>query len=563
MKTTTRDTGTPAQYHMHAGGEPATVERNDMDYGDMNAPAGAGNTATAHPHAVDTTKMMRLVSWRVLPLLALAYALALVEKTNIALAGEGIMRDLQVSARQFGIAASVYFVPYTLLPVPCALLARRGGPSGGLGGMCVCFALAAAATAAVRSAGGLYAARIALGLTEAGVVPFVSYVMSLFFGHEDIGTAIGEMHLWTGAVSIAMGPAAALFLLLGERFSNIMHDWQWLFVLEAVPALLTGIAIIMFMPDGPRQCSFLTRAEQRGLAARAEANEAERVKRSRSLAEVAEAAESGVVITGTNIHIGVGGGGGGAGGGHTSILRRLRRFGGPLGQLLKDRRVLALVFAHNFYVCAMYGSVPFFPIILSGEGERSIAFIAALDAFPTACWIIANYFYSKHSDATGERIGHMIGGILIGSGSIFALAWLSQGGYSFPIVYLSYVCFQIGVNIYSSPFRAYQADVLPHAASAQGFALVNGLGCIGGVIGPALSGALRDRTGSYAVPLAVLGFFLLISAGILALLLSFGEQPLPRKKSSSKDDDDEMIVLSPESVEDPLLSSEPLNQRRL
>ena len=157
----------------------------------------------------------------------------------------------------------------------------------------------------------------------------------------------------------------------------------------------------------------------------------------------------------------------------------------------------------------------------------------------------------------------MIGGILIGSGSIFALAGLSQGGFSFPVVYFSYICFQIGVNIYSSPFRAYQADVLPHAASAQGFALVNGLGCIGGVIGPALSGSLRDHTGSYAAPLVVLGFFLLISAGILSLLLYFGERPPSRKKPSSKDDDEMLVLSSSESVEDPLLSSEPLNQRRL
>ena len=67
-----RDIISPAQYHMH-GGEPATVERDDMNYGDINTPAGAGSTSTTtHPHAVDTTKIMRQVSWRILPLLALA-----------------------------------------------------------------------------------------------------------------------------------------------------------------------------------------------------------------------------------------------------------------------------------------------------------------------------------------------------------------------------------------------------------------------------------------------------------------------------------------------------------
>ena len=105
-----------------------------------------------------------------------------VEKMNISLAADGIMKDLKLSASVFALASSLYFVPYGLLPVPCSLLAKRAGVRIGLASMCLAFGLVAMSTAGVQNAASLMAMRLALGATEAGVWPFVSYIISLFFG---------------------------------------------------------------------------------------------------------------------------------------------------------------------------------------------------------------------------------------------------------------------------------------------------------------------------------------------------------------------------------------------
>ena len=105
-----------------------------------------------------------------------------VEKVNISLAADGIMKDLKLSASVFALASSLYFVPYGIFPVPCSLLAKRAGVRVGLASMCVAFGLVAMSTAGVQNAASLLAMRLALGATEAGVFPFVSYIISLFFG---------------------------------------------------------------------------------------------------------------------------------------------------------------------------------------------------------------------------------------------------------------------------------------------------------------------------------------------------------------------------------------------
>ena len=105
-----------------------------------------------------------------------------VEKINISLAADGIMKDLKLSASVFALASSLYFVPYGLLPVPCSLLAKRAGVRIGLASMCLAFGLVAMSTAGVQNAASLLAMRLALGASESGVYPFVSYIVSLFFG---------------------------------------------------------------------------------------------------------------------------------------------------------------------------------------------------------------------------------------------------------------------------------------------------------------------------------------------------------------------------------------------
>ena len=110
--------------------------------------------------------------------------------------------------------------------------------------------------------------RLLLGMTEAAVFPFAGgYVISLFFDSGEIATALGIQNLYAGIITIMFSPLGALFLWYGKNHGNaIMHDWQWLLVLEGIPAIVSGFLVMLYLPDSPEQCgSFLSPEEHKCL----------------------------------------------------------------------------------------------------------------------------------------------------------------------------------------------------------------------------------------------------------------------------------------------------------
>ena len=317
-----------------------------------------------------------------------------------------------------------------------------------------------------------------------------------------MGTALAEMHIWSGAVTIIMGPLGALFLEIGRRFSYIMSPWKWLLVLEGVPALITGSFILAFMPNGPLDCdAFLTPKEQRYLASKVQATEMERKRRSVNLARAGDASGSGVTAEDTS----------GVMGAVRTILR-----------ILSDVRCVALILMQVCQNIGLFGATWFFPIILSQEGKQSMSFISAMEVINVTCYTITNYQWAKHSDRTQERLLHMAISLALAALGLLVTALVIRGDGAvnapFVLLYVLYIFWQMWQQSYYTPFRAYQGDILPKATSATGFALINGLGSFGGVIGPTLAGWLRDVTGSYVVTLIALGGVLLLGSLILCCL---------------------------------------------
>lgn len=374
----------------------------------------------------------RKLSMRILPLLACASAISAVEKTNLSLAAAGIMADLNLSEAQFGLAAGIFFVPYSALSVPPTMLARHLGPRRGLALICATFGSLAMLTAFVSSLWQLILLRFMLGFAEAPVLPFIySLLGSLFFDEKSIGTALGEMSIYSSVVSILMGPAGALFLSLGSR-SSLLADWQMLLLLEGALPVLLAVAFLLLMPDNIEDCStFLADDEVKMLRARLDAAEQLRLARS-----------------GTS-------------------LRKSKGLAGFVALAL-DPRVIVCIVNHVFYASALYGSSFFTPLILSQGGKKSMAVIALLQTFPSAVSMFTTYAWSWNSDRCQERVGHMIAGHLLGALALLVMAFASA---SFPLLYTCYVLKDIGTNAYNNPYRSYQADILPVSLAAMGFAV--------------------------------------------------------------------------------------------
>ena len=219
---------------------------------------GSGDEAPDEARRALERRTMRKVRMRVLPVTAAIYSISAVEKRNISLAAEGVMRDLSVSERQFGMISSLYFLPYALLALPIVLLIKPYGPRLGLGAMAVSFGAVSMATAAASSFPALLALRLLLGATEGPVFPFTSYVVSVFFGHDSGARALAEMGIYAGVLAVVMAPLNALFLYIGKR-SPVLEDWQALLLLDGVPAVVAGLLALLLLPSSPLGCArFLT-----------------------------------------------------------------------------------------------------------------------------------------------------------------------------------------------------------------------------------------------------------------------------------------------------------------
>ena len=293
-------------------------------------------------------RTMRKVSWRVLPLIGFAVSISQVEKVNISLAAEGIMRDLSLDAQQFGLATSLYFIPYATLEVPCALLAKRLGPRRGLGLLALVFGGVSMCTAASNNLATLLILRFLLGTVESGVFPFTDYITSIFFSHDTLGRALAEKAIWAGLMRIVMGPAGAFFLWIGTT-NSWMAEWRWLLFLDGIPALLTGVLVLLLLPSSSEECrSFLRVHEYQWLIKKADETRRERERRSEALAN------------------------------------KNRRCGGVL-VLLRDIRILVMMVVLLLALTCLFGYIFFSPLILQGDDEekkRSMITISLLDAVP-------------------------------------------------------------------------------------------------------------------------------------------------------------------------------------
>jgi ACS family tartrate transporter-like MFS transporter len=261
------------------------------------------------------------------------------------------------------------------------------------------------------------------------------------------------------------GPISGLLLewdgLLG------LHGWQWLFLVEALPALILAVAVFFYLPDGPRDAKWLSDAE-------------------RATIEAELARERGA--------------------GHDHVH--------GLWAALADPRVLLLCAIYFFVVVGLYGITIWLPLIFQSMGFSTSA-TSMLVAVPYAFAAVAMVAWGRHSDSTGERVWHVALGSLLGACG-FALA-ASISAQAVVLVALTMVAISVCATL--APFWAIPPTFLAGTAAAGGIALINAVGNLGGFAGPYVMGWAREETGSYVLGLAILATSMAIAA---ALVLALG-----------------------------------------
>lgn len=401
-------------------------------------------------------------AWRLIPFMTLLYLVNFLDRVNVGFAALTMNRDLGLTPAVFGFGAGIFFVGYAAFQVPANVILQRIGARRWIFLIMLLWGAISASTAFVQNATGLYVLRFLLGAAEAGFVPGMFFYLTLWFPPHFRARFIATFMMAAPLSGVVGGPLSGYLLNMDDVLG--LHGWQWLFLIEGLPACLLGFVVLKYLPDGPASASWLNREEKAAIAARLSSED-------------------------TSHH-------------HHSLWRALL-----------DPRVIALGLVNFGVLAGANGVSLWLPQIVQSMGFTNVltGFIVAL---PNLVSTVVMVLWGRSSDARHERVWHVAIPALIASSS-FMLASLTQIDL---VMLVGLAITQIMLWSAIAPLIALPSSFLSGQARAAGLALVVSIGQIGSFSGSWLIGILRERTGDYAASMAAVGFILLISALIVLAL---------------------------------------------
>jgi MFS transporter, ACS family, tartrate transporter len=410
-------------------------------------------------------RTMARVSVRLVPFLIVCYFVAYLDRVNVSFAALTMNKDLGLSASAYGLGAGIFFLAYGVFEVPSNLLLAHFGARRWIARIMVSWGIVSGAMAFVGNETWFYVVRFLLGAAEAGFFPGMIFYLTLWFPAAYRARVIGYFMAAIPLSTVIGAPVSSALLGLDGVLG--MHGWQWLFILEAVPALLLSVVVLFYLTDKPADARWLGEDEQRWLTDRLAAEERQR--------EVAR---------------------------HYSVL-----------QALLNPRVLALSLVYFGAVAANYGLSFFLPQIVKAFGMSSLetGFVAAI---PYAVGVVGIVWWARHSDAKLERRFHTGFAIFVAAAGLTVAAFLND-----PTAKMA--AFSVaGFGIFGClpVFWTLPTAFLSGAAAAGGIAIINSIGNLAGFVGPSVMGMIKDSTGSFTDGLLVLAGVAVVAVVIVLLL---------------------------------------------
>jgi ACS family tartrate transporter-like MFS transporter len=413
---------------------------------------------------INEDALMRKVMWRIIPFIFVCYVISYLDRINVGFAALQMNKDLALTPSEFGLGAGLFFIGYFVCEIPSNLMLQRFGARRWIARIMVSWGLISTLTAIVSGAFGFSAARLLLGMAEAGFTPGVY----LFFTYWFPG-------VWRARATAAFLVGIPIANMIGSPISGALltfdglaglHGWQWLFIMEGLPAILLGIACLFILSDGPRDATWLSPGEKAWLAERLAQEQA-------TLAE---------------------------------------RHGARLRDAFSARVFLfALI---NF--CGIVGSLGvgiWMPQIVKGFGLSYVTtgFVAAI---PYAIAAVVMTLWGRAAARSTGRIFYVTGALAIAAVAL-ALSVVAGSALLAMIALTLTVC---GILAFQASYWALPSSFLTGRAAAAGLALIVSIGNLGGFVGPYVIGALRQQTQGFTIPLLSIAAVLLFGAIVMALV---------------------------------------------
>jgi len=392
---------------------------------------------------VTESRLYARVTRRLIPLLFACYVAAFLDRVNIGFAKLQMLGDLRFSETVYGFGAGIFFIGYFLFEIPSNIMLHRVGARLWIARVMLTWAVVSASMLFVTSSTGFYILRFLLGVAEAGFFPGVILYLTYWYPSDRRARVLALFMTGIPVAGVIGGPTSG-WILNGMAGVHGLAGWQWLFLLEALPSLVLGVAVLLYLDDGIVNARWLAADEKEILAGR-----------------IAEDQHQ------ISTH--------------------------SLWDGFTNARVWFLSVVYFCLIAGLYGAGFWLPTLIRRTGVESPLAIGVLTVLPNAVAAVAMVTISRRSDRARERRWHLIVPALVGAAGWIVTVRFGQN----TAIALSGMSFAMaGVTTSLAQFWCLPTAILAGAAAATGIALINSIGNLAGFLGPAVIGWLVDRTGS-------------------------------------------------------------------
>jgi MFS family permease len=419
------------------------------------------DTITPMPNIEESA--YRKVTWRLLPFLMLCYMAAYLDRVNIGFARLQMLGDLRFSEVVYGTGAGMFFIGYFLFEVPSNMILHRVGARMWIGRIMITWGLVSAAFMFVTTPAMFYVLRFTLGVAEAGFFPGIILYLTYWYPARRRARIVALFMTAIPLSGVLGGPISGWIM---ASFAGVygLRGWQWLFVLEAIPAVVLGVATMLYLDNGIAPARWLTQDEKRLLQRNLEHEH-----------------------TGAAVH-------------H-----------GPW-TAFRDRRMWLMCAIYFCIVMGQYGLTFWLPAMIEAAGARGVLQIGLLTAIPYSAAAVTMVLFGRSGDRRGERRWHTAIPMLMGSAGL-TLSVLAGHNVALAIAALTLAA--AGIMTCAPLFWSLPTAFLGGAAAAAGIAAINSVGNLAGFVSPYVVGWLKDQTQSTAAGMYALSVVMVVGAALI------------------------------------------------
>ena len=405
------------------------------------------------------------VTWRLIPLLFICYVAAYLDRVNVGFAKLQMLKDLQFSEAIYGLGAGIFFIGYFIFEVPSNLLLHRFGARKWIARIMISWGLISGCMMFVQTPTAFYVLRFFLGMAEAGFFPGIILYLTYWYPAARRSKVTSLFMTGIPMAGVIGGPLSGWILNSLDGASGLAA-WKWLFLIEAIPSLLLGVVVLMYLDDKIGDAKWLSRDQKQLLEHNIEAD-----------------------------------------GAHIESHSALGAFRNP--------KVWVLCAAYFGFIMGLYGVGFWLPSLIKASGITNAGTIGWLVAIPYAAAVACMLWTSRNSDRTGERRWHIAIPAVVGAVGLIASTLVPQTPF-WAIVTLTIAT--MGIITGLAQFWCLPPAFLSGAAAAAGIALINSVGNLAGFASPFIVGWIKDLTNSTNIGLFVIAGCLMVGGAIILSL---------------------------------------------